>query len=173
MFNILPTGTTSQWTTCWLLAWASEWIRSFTQVNMVVLSLTAALTYSCSPTKVMHNTTVLYYDWQLHLAFRALRRTFMNMCAKTSLRGICDVPAGQTLFDGFCYAMSSSDLSKFPPMSVVLQVRTFDWIITIEYAHVLYRVYSQPITRVQWSWRWLHPVTWQRRMDLDNTVSAS
>jgi hypothetical protein len=56
-----------------------------------------------------------------HEAFRALRRSFMNMCSKTTLRGVCDAPAGQTLFDGFCFGMSSSDLAKFPPMTVVLQ----------------------------------------------------
>jgi len=52
-----------------------------------------------------------------------LQAAFQASCATngTNLHGICDVPAGQTLFDGACYPFTQAQLEAFPDLSVNLQ----------------------------------------------------
>lgn len=42
------------------------------------------------------------------------------MCSTTNLVGICNAAAGQTMFDGYCYSMTSSDVAAYPNITVVL-----------------------------------------------------
>jgi len=54
-------------------------------------------------------------------AFRALHKTFRALCSTTQLKGICDKNATHTLFDGYCFKLTSDDLSKFPTMTISLE----------------------------------------------------
>lgn len=45
---------------------------------------------------------------------------FLDIASQGYLRGISDASSGKTLFDGWCYTMSSSDISAFPTISIEL-----------------------------------------------------
>ena len=48
-------------------------------------------------------------------AFAGMRAVFEDLCSSgTKLKGICDVPAGKSFFDGACYNMTAADIAPFP-----------------------------------------------------------
>lgn len=47
------------------------------------------------------------------------KRTVAN-CAAKPLHGVCDAPAGATIFDGACFAMSAAQRAAYPTVSPVL-----------------------------------------------------
>jgi hypothetical protein len=41
-----------------------------------------------------------------------------GMCNNVNLVGICNAPSGQSIFEGYCYKMSASDMQKYPSMNI-------------------------------------------------------
>jgi len=50
----------------------------------------------------------------------ALQTAFNGLCSSKQLPGVCGVTQGNTLFDGYCFRMSSSDISNFPDLTFVI-----------------------------------------------------
>jgi len=51
----------------------------------------------------------------------ALITRFTAMCSKTNLPGVCNVTAGKSLFDGYCYSMTDEQVALFPNISTTLK----------------------------------------------------
>jgi hypothetical protein len=52
---------------------------------------------------------------------KALEARFNAMCSTTNLVGICNVTSGKSLFDGYCYSMTTDDIALFPNISTTLK----------------------------------------------------
>jgi len=59
-------------------------------------------------------------------AFNALKLKMTALCATVTLPGVCNPPAGQSLFDGYCYQMTPADIAKFPDFAVSAKGLTTD-----------------------------------------------
>ena len=46
--------------------------------------------------------------------YNALIDRIKSMCATTHLVGVCNAPAGQSIFDGLCFPMTDGEVKKFP-----------------------------------------------------------
>lgn len=63
-------------------------------------------------------TTLMYLPSK---PYRTLISALENMCSHTKLAGVCDVRAGHTIFDGFCYSMTDDEVDDFPTLGLKIQ----------------------------------------------------
>ncbi|KNC54299.1 uncharacterized protein AMSG_12338 [Thecamonas trahens ATCC 50062] len=61
-------------------------------------------------------------------AFASFKQSLLDMCATTNLTGMCNVPEGQTLFDGKCFDLSPADVAAYPDF--VLEVPGISLVIS-------------------------------------------
>jgi len=55
-------------------------------------------------------------------AYVKMKEFFLKFCQDDIfLTGICNISQNETLFDGYCFSMTDSDIKMFPPIQVVLQ----------------------------------------------------
>jgi len=53
-------------------------------------------------------------------AYNLIKSIILNLCSKVKLAGVCGIPQNETIFFGFCYPMTSTQLSQFPDFTVEL-----------------------------------------------------
>jgi len=75
--------------------------------------------YNSQGTIVDSGTTLFYLP---STAFNAFQTTMTALCnSGQNLVGVCNVKSGQSLFDGYCFKMTSSQVSAFPVLNVNLK----------------------------------------------------
>jgi len=50
--------------------------------------------------------------------FSVFQSSVESLCSQYNLPGVCNAAPGQSLFDGYCYPMSKSDIANFPKFAV-------------------------------------------------------
>eukprot|EP01124_Arcella_intermedia_P008645 TRINITY_DN154_c0_g1_i1.p1 TRINITY_DN154_c0_g1~~TRINITY_DN154_c0_g1_i1.p1 ORF type:complete len:441 (+),score=70.18 TRINITY_DN154_c0_g1_i1:55-1323(+) len=63
-------------------------------------------------------TTLLIVDTQI---LGAIQKVLVSNCTQNPLVGVCNVAAGQGLFDGKCFNLTDQQVSAFPPLTLMLQ----------------------------------------------------
>lgn len=61
--------------------------------------------------------------------FWDFKRLLLSSCKSSLLRGICDVDASKTIFDGYCYAFSAKQLAQYP--SLTFHVKGVDLVMSV------------------------------------------
>eukprot|EP01125_Pyxidicula_operculata_P019143 TRINITY_DN691_c1_g1_i4.p1 TRINITY_DN691_c1_g1~~TRINITY_DN691_c1_g1_i4.p1 ORF type:complete len:407 (+),score=88.80 TRINITY_DN691_c1_g1_i4:2416-3636(+) len=60
-------------------------------------------------------TTLIILPQQV---FTAVQKSIYSVCSTYNLPGVCNVTAGNSLFDGYCFEMTAQDIAAFPTFSV-------------------------------------------------------
>eukprot|EP01127_Copromyxa_protea_P017312 TRINITY_DN5258_c2_g1_i1.p1 TRINITY_DN5258_c2_g1~~TRINITY_DN5258_c2_g1_i1.p1 ORF type:complete len:395 (-),score=67.82 TRINITY_DN5258_c2_g1_i1:21-1205(-) len=51
--------------------------------------------------------------------FQAIETVFKQNCTKSNLHGVCDAPAGKTLFDGACFTFTPEQMAQLPTFTFI------------------------------------------------------
>jgi len=86
-------------------------------VNNVTLGLTAG-TLNSNGVIVDSGTTLVIVSKRV---LSGIKTHLTSFCETKNLVGICNATAGKSLFDGYCFPMTASDVSAFPPISTTLK----------------------------------------------------
>jgi len=69
-----------------------------------------------------------------HLVYDALSERLSNSCPGSNLTGVCNAAPGHSLFDGYCFNMSTTMITTFPKIQIVLagvtlNIDGFDYLV--------------------------------------------
>lgn len=53
-----------------------------------------------------------------NLVMNAIKQYFTNMCATNPLVGVCSAPKGQSIFDGYCFPMTTAQVNAYPALTL-------------------------------------------------------